>query len=77
VPTRRGGDPIDISIVFEEKETGEKGQDVSNVGLSWEGWKATSRTSADTLASISSDKLEQAGRALTLSLMILGRERQY
>jgi peptide/nickel transport system permease protein len=77
VETRRSGEPIDISIVFEEKELGEKGQDVSNVGLRWEGWEATSSTSADTLASISPDKLEQAGRALTLSLMIMGRERQY
>jgi hypothetical protein len=77
VETHRSGEPIDISIVFEEKELGEKGQDVSNVGLSWEGWEPTSRTAADTVASISPDKLEQAGRALTLSLMILGRERQY
>jgi hypothetical protein len=77
VQTHRGGEPIDIGIVFEEKELGEKGQDVSNVGLSWEGWEATSRTPADTVASVSSDKLEEAGRALTLSLMILGRERQY
>jgi hypothetical protein len=77
VETRRSSDPIDVSIVFEEKELGEKGQDVSNVGLSWEGWEATSRTPADTVATVSADKLEEAGRALTLSLMILGRERQY
>jgi peptide/nickel transport system permease protein len=77
VDTRRSGEPIDISIVFEEKELGEKGQEVSNVGLSWEGWKATSCTPADTITSISRDNLEEAGRTLSLALMILGRERQY
>jgi hypothetical protein len=77
VKARRSSDPIDISIVFEEKELGEKGQAISNVGWSWEGWDGTSRTAEDTIESISLDRLEQVGQSLTLSLMILGRERQY
>ena len=74
--TQRSGDPLDISIVFEE-DAAEIGQDVPHVGLSWEGWRSTSHTSADTPESVSEDKLERAGRALSLALMILGRERQY
>jgi peptide/nickel transport system permease protein len=77
VSSRRSGDPIDISIVFEEKELGEEGQKAPDVGLSWEEWEAMSRTPADTIASISRDKLEESGRTLSLALMILGRERQY
>ena len=76
VDTRRSAEPIDISIVFEE-DVEELGQEVPNVGLGWQGWTASSRTPADTLTSVSRDRLEQAGRTLSLALMILGRERQY
>jgi len=76
VGSRRRGEPIDIGIVFEE-DVGEQGQEVPNVGLSWRGWRATSRTSLDTPASVSPERLQDAGRTLSLALMILGRERQY
>ncbi len=77
VDSRRSGEPIDVSVVFEEKELGEEGQEIPKVGLSWEEWRATSGTPADTLAAISRDKLLEAGRTLTLGLMLLGREREY
>ena len=74
---RRGGEPMDISIVFEEKGFLESGQEAPHIGLGWEGWEATSRQPTDTLETISAEKLERAGRALALALMILGRETQY
>jgi hypothetical protein len=77
VKTRRAVEPVDISIVFEEKSLGEAGQEAPNVGLSWDGWEATSRMPTDSLEAISKDKLERAGRAVALALMILGRETQY
>jgi len=77
IRAHRAGEPVDISIVFEEKSSLEGGQEAPNIGLSWEGWEATSRLPTDTLETISEDKLERAGRALTLALMILGRETQY
>ena len=73
----RGGEAGDISIVFEERDRRAGGQEAPQVGLSWEGGELTFRRPADTLASVSEDKLEQAGRALMLALMILGRETQY
>ena len=77
VKARRAKEPVDISIVFEEKSFREGGQEAPNIGLSWGGWEETSRLPTDTLEAISTDKLERAGRALTLALMILGRETQY
>ncbi|MGD2105002.1 MAG: M28 family peptidase, partial [Anaerolineae bacterium] len=76
VEARRSADRVDISIVFEE-DVAEIGQEVPNVGLSWQGWRETSRTPSDTVSSISEEKLERAGRALSLALMTIGRERQY
>jgi hypothetical protein len=77
VSARRGGESVDISIVFEEKSAYEGGQEAPRVGLRWDGWQATSRTPEDVVESISESKLEEAGRALTLALMVLGRELQY
>jgi len=77
VKAQRSREPMDISIVFEDKGFLEAGQEAPNVGLSWDGWEETSRLPMDTLETISADKLESAGRALTLALMILGRETQY
>jgi hypothetical protein len=68
---------VDLSIVFEEKSRRERGQEAPEVTLSWEGWETSSRTPADTQGTLSADRLEQAGQALTLALMVLGRELQY
>ncbi|MFN2187897.1 MAG: ABC transporter permease subunit [Candidatus Promineifilaceae bacterium] len=47
------------------------------VGLSRQGWYRTANQPNDTLTFISPDTVDQAGRALTLGLMILGREGSY
>ncbi len=51
----------------------EGGQQTPQIELSWQGWDVT----ADTLEAISVDKLKKSGRALSLALMILGRETEY
>jgi len=77
VRMRRVREPVDLSIVFEEKSPAESGQEAPSVRLSWEGWEATSRTAADTLETVSAERLAQAGRTLALALMVLGRETGY
>lgn len=77
VKASRAEEPVDISIVFEDKSSIGGGQEAPNIRLSWEGWEATSRLPADTLETISEDKLERAGRVLALALMTMGRETQY
>ena len=77
VKARRGGEAVDISIVFEEMSRYASGQEAPKVGLHWEGWEVTSRRSEDTVASLSREKLEDAGRVVSLALMTLGRELEY
>jgi hypothetical protein len=73
----RRDDPIDISVIYEEGSPYDSGQDAPEVGLSWEGWSDYARLPNDTIDNISAEKLEDAGRTLTLALMIMGREREY
>jgi hypothetical protein len=77
VPASQAEEAVDLSIVFEEKSRQERGQEAPEITLSWEGWESSSRTPVDTQETLSADRLEQAGRALTLALMVLGRELQY
>jgi len=77
VRTRRVEEAIDMSIVFEEKSAYESAQEAPEISLSWTGWGEMARRPTDTLDAISTDRLEQAGRALTLALMIMGRETRY
>jgi hypothetical protein len=77
VPARQVEEPVDLSIVFEEKSRRERGQEAPEITLTWEGWQSVSRTAEDTPASLSANQLEQAGQALALALMTLGRELQY
>jgi hypothetical protein len=77
VKARRGGEAVDISIVFEEASRYDSGQEAPKVGLHWDGWEATSRRPGDTLDAISNEKLEDAGRVVSLALMTLGRELEY
>lgn len=53
------------------------GEEAPRVKVYREGWEATSRTVADQLDSISVENLEEAGRVISLSLMIMGREIDY
>jgi hypothetical protein len=77
VRAERGGEQVDISIVFEDRSRQARGQEAPKVGIHWIGWEATSCQPEDTVANLSEEKLERAGRAVTLALMTLGRERQY
>jgi len=53
------------------------GNEAPRVKVYREGWDANSRTVADQLGSISVENLEEAGRVISLSLMIMGREIDY
>ncbi len=77
VKARRGGESVDISIVFEEKSRYASGQEAPQVGLRWDGWETTAYQPEDTLAHLSQDRLEQAGRVVSLALMTMGRELHY
>ena len=77
VPVRRSGNEMDMSIVFEESGVNAAGEEAPTLGLVWEGWESTASTPMDTISSISLDSLEDSGRAISLALMILGRETDY
>jgi peptide/nickel transport system permease protein len=76
VSTTRVDEAVDLSMVFDNNPL-RGGQEAPQIVISWAGWQATSGTPADTVDAISVDNLEKAGRALSLALMILGRETQY
>ncbi len=73
----RADESIDIGIIYELGTPFQSGQEAPELRLFWEGWQQTSHTSSDQLANISAANLEDAGRALSMALMILGRETQY
>ena len=78
VKTVRADEAIDIGVVFEETVSGGEGvQKAPMVRLHWEGWDEQARLPSDSMENVSADKLEEAGRALALALMILGREQNY
>ncbi|MCK5827131.1 M28 family peptidase, partial [Candidatus Bipolaricaulota bacterium] len=63
---------LDVGIIFQDKSFREGGQETPGIGLSWQGWGETAGLVSDTIDSLSSDKMEEAGRSLALALMILG-----
>ncbi|NIM92851.1 MAG: ABC transporter permease subunit [Anaerolineales bacterium] len=77
VRAKRGGEDLDLSVVFDTGSAFDSGEEAPTIVLSWEGWEETARTSDDTLTGISEDKLEKAGKTLALALMVMGREIQY
>ncbi len=77
VKTVRADEPVDFTQVFAERSARESGQEAPQIMLHWEGWEKTALTPADTPDTISAETLQKSGRALTLSLMILGREAEY
>jgi hypothetical protein len=73
--TVRSADPIDISVIYDQGgDFLQEGQDAPVVRLSWQGWEAYSRTSNDTWDHVEGERLEDAGEALAMALMMLGRE---
>lgn len=78
VKTVRAEENIDIGLVYADTNAGQANANAAPVvGLSWQGWETTSRTSEDSPESISAEILEKAGRALSLALMTLGEEEDY
>jgi hypothetical protein len=77
VKAQRGGEAVDISIVFEERSRQERGEEAPKVGLHWDGWTETSYRPEDTVSTLSPERLEEAGQVATLALMTLGRELHY
>ena len=75
--TQRYGMQVDLYRIFSQGTTTESGEQAPRVTMSWEGWYETSYSAQDTLEHISSEDLAKAGRALTLTLMIVGRSNQY
>lgn len=77
IPLTITGDTMDLSRIFNPGSVYESGEEAPRVLLTWDGWKASARTTQDTIDVLSEEDLERAGRALTLTLMILGREVKY
>ena len=77
VQARPVEDAVDMSVLFAAKTARDSGQESPDITLSWQGWEKTSRTPSDTINTISRTKIEKAGLALALALMILGRETNY
>jgi ABC-type dipeptide/oligopeptide/nickel transport system permease component len=73
----RGGEAVDLGVVFDKGSQYDSGAEAPWIGVTWSGWEETAGTPADTLDRISAEKLERSGRCVTLGLMILGREREY
>jgi hypothetical protein len=72
---------LDLEVIQEGGEFsmwGEaKGEQFVWAEVSWEGGENLWGTTADRQETLSSESLEQAGEALSLALMVLGRERNY
>ena len=77
VHTIRGGENVDMSVVFETGSAYDSGEEAPRIGVTWDGWEATSRMESDIFDTISAEKLEQSGRVVSLALMIIGREVDY
>ena len=77
VPAHRTGGQLDMAVVFDQAQGAQRGQDAPQVGLQWDGWHSLSNTPLDTLETVVPATLTQAGRAITLGLMVLGRETTY
>jgi len=74
VKTLRSSDPIDISMVYDESNAFfKRGQEAPILRLYWEGWGTYSRLPNDILSNISEEHLKDAGRTLSLALMMMGR----
>jgi hypothetical protein len=77
VSVKQVAEPMDISVIFDEGSRSDSGEEGPRIGISWESWETSSRTSMDKLDAISIENLEDAGRVITYALMVIGREIQY
>jgi hypothetical protein len=77
LPVRRTGETLDLSLIFEPGSVAASGDQAPRIRIAWDGWQTTSHMAADTLETVSASDLDRAGKAVSLALMILGRELQY
>lgn len=77
VSTVRVGSAADLSAIFEAESQRGQTQAFPQVALHWDGWQQTRRSAKDTLDGVDGSTLEQAGQAITLALMTIGRETHY
>jgi hypothetical protein len=72
--TVRLNEPMDISMIYDETNTYQKrGQEAPVIRLFWEGWDIYSRSPNDILSNISKEHLSEAGKTISLALMMMGR----
>jgi peptide/nickel transport system permease protein len=77
LPIQLSGEAQDLSRIFDAGSEQEGGEEAPRIVLAWEGAEDLRYTVLDTPDGISRENLEKVGRALGLTLMILGRELDY
>lgn len=75
--TERVNNAPDLNVFVPGGSEFNESDEYPEVGISRQGWQKTVQLPNDSLTFITSDRVEEAGRALTLGLMILGREGNY
>ncbi|HSH01763.1 MAG TPA: ABC transporter permease subunit [Anaerolineae bacterium] len=73
----RADETLDISVIFRSGAPSASGQEAPELRVFWEGWSEHSLRSTDTIDHISADNLQTSGRALSMTLLKIGRELQY
>ena len=77
VNSQRSDDAINIAFVYEDNPFAQGGEEAPTIYMTWEGWQENARQPSDNLENLSSENLEDAGKSLAMTLMILGREIEY
>jgi hypothetical protein len=78
VRVSRADEAIDIGVIYEDRDAFSlSGEEAPTVRLHWQGWDEHSRLATDTISTLSVDDIEDAGEALAMALMIIGREDEY
>jgi peptide/nickel transport system permease protein len=75
--TERIEGPADMNVFVPGGAEQVEDSEIPKVGLSRQGWFKTANLPNDSMTFMSSDIVEETGRALTLGLMIIGREGSY
>jgi peptide/nickel transport system permease protein len=75
--TERFDGPPDMNVFVPGGSEFIENEEYPQVGIGRQGWQKTAQLPNDSLTFIPADRLEESGTALTLALMILGREGSY
>lgn len=73
VPATRAPEQAELLLSFDDTTTA-AGRGPSPLTIGWDGAEALAAMPGDTAAALSEEKLEDAGRAVTLALMKMGRD---